>query len=169
MFDPSEINLGDPEFKSNPYPTYRRLREEAPVHRVRFGRWFRSWLVTRYQDVVLILKDDRFTKDPQTAKRTGASGTEMRLLRITAPISRNLLTLDPPDHTRLRALVQKAFTASLVENMRTRIESLAEELFDRAAAQEQLDVVRDYTSGDTRRLGRDTPTAPPFTAIRKQS
>ena len=144
MFDPSEINLGDPEFKSNPYPTYRRLREEAPVHRVRFGRWFRSWLVTRYQDVVLILKDDRFTKDPQTAKRTGASGTEMRLLRITAPISRNLLTLDPPDHTRLRALVQKAFTASLVENMRTRIESLAEELLDRAAAQERLDVVRDY-------------------------
>lgn len=144
MFDPTEINLGDPEFKSDPYPAYRRLREEAPLCRVRFGRWFRSWLVTRYQDVVTSLKDERFTKDPQRAKRTGARGQEMRLLRITAPISRNLLTLDPPDHTRLRALVQKAFTASLVENMRARIESVAEELLDRATAHGRMDVIRDY-------------------------
>lgn len=144
MFDPSEINLADPGFKSDPYPGYRRMRDEAPLCRVRFGRWFRSWLVTRYQDVVTSLKDERFTKDPQAAKRAGARGTEMRLLRITAPISRNLLTLDPPDHTRLRALVQKAFTASLVENLRARVESVAQELLNHAAAQGRMDVIGDY-------------------------
>jgi cytochrome P450 PksS len=144
MFDPSEINLADPEFKRDPYPGYRRMRDEAPLCRVRFGRWFSSWLVTRYQDVVTCLKDERFTKDPQRAKRVGARGTEMHLLRITAPISRNLLSLDPPDHTRLRALVQKAFTASLVENLRARVESVAQELLHRAAAQGRMDVIGDF-------------------------
>ena len=144
MFDPSEINLADPEFRCDPYPAYGRMRDEAPLCRVRFGRLFRSWLVTRYQDVVTTLKDERFTKDPQTAKRSGARGTEMRLLRITAPISRNLLTLDPPDHTRLRALVQKVFTASLVESLRARVESVAEELLHRASASGHMDVIRDY-------------------------
>jgi cytochrome P450 PksS len=146
MLDPAEIDLSDPEFKSNPYPAYRRMREDAPVCRVRFGRWFLAWLVTRYADVLAVLRDERFTKNPHQAKLAGARGNEMRLLQITTPITRNLLSLDPPDHTRLRALVQKAFTAGLVENMRTRMESVAEELLDRAAGQGRMrmDVVRDY-------------------------
>jgi cytochrome P450 PksS len=144
MFDLPEIDLANPEFKSNPYPAYRRMREEAPVGRIRFGRWFKAWFVTRYQDVLAVLKDDRLTKNPHKAKCAGARGNEMRVLQITAPISRNLLSLDPPDHTRLRSLVQKAFTTDWVANVRPRVESVAQELLDRVAGRGCMDVVSDY-------------------------
>lgn len=139
-----EIDFADPKFKADPYPVYARLRAEVPVCRVRWGRWVEGWLITRYDDVVAVLKDERFTKSPRKAKAAGARGREMWLYRMSAPLHRNIFATDQPDHTRLRALVQKAFTTSFVEGLRLRVESLTEELLDRVASRGRMDVIRDY-------------------------
>lgn len=101
---------------------------------------YSAWLITRYDDVVAALKDVHFTKDPRTGRRP----REAWLYWLFGPIIHHMLARDEPDHTRLRGLVQKAFTPRLVEDMRPRIESLTEELLNRAARQNKMDVVRDY-------------------------
>jgi hypothetical protein len=82
-----------PRFRANPYPFYARLRAEAPVYRTN-AFWFPVWLVTRYDDVLAVLKDERFSK-----------GFYSRIPFMPRAFYRTLLNLDPPDHTRLRALV----------------------------------------------------------------
>lgn len=67
MMQPPEVELFDPVFKANPYPTYARLRSEAPLHRVGLPDGQGVWLVTRYDDVVAVLKDERFAKDWRNA------------------------------------------------------------------------------------------------------
>ncbi|MCI0354129.1 MAG: cytochrome P450, partial [Acidobacteria bacterium] len=134
-----EIDLADPQFRVDPYPLYARLREQAPVCLARAGFFGRAWLITRYDDVASALRDERFTKDYRKVRRP-----EVKLLGLFGPLNRHMLSTDQPDHTRLRALVQKAFTARFVEDLRPRIESLAEELLDRAAARGRMDVVTDF-------------------------
>ena len=134
-----EIDLADPQFRVDPYPIYARLRDQAPVCLARAGFFGRAWLITRYDDVAAALRDDRFTKDYRKVRRP-----EVQLLGLFGPLNRHMLSTDQPDHTRLRALVQKAFTARLVEDLRPRIESLAEELLDRVAAHGGMDVVTDF-------------------------
>ncbi|HEX8244242.1 MAG TPA: cytochrome P450 [Longimicrobium sp.] len=124
MTIPLRLDLASPAFKADPYPTYARLRDEAPVFRASIG-WRRpAWLVARYADVAALLRDPRFAKDPLNV-RGGAGPWVPAFLR---PLTRNMLDLDAPDHTRLRALVQKAFTPRLVEGLRPRIERLVDEL-----------------------------------------
>src|SRR5262249_34046051 len=106
MLDPNQIDLTDPDVRSNPYPLFARLRSEAPVCRLHVGRWLEIWVLTRYDDVVSVLKDERFTRDFRKVRRA-----DVQVLRLLGPINRHMLNRDPPDHTRLRALVQKAFTA----------------------------------------------------------
>ncbi|MCI0354141.1 MAG: cytochrome P450 [Acidobacteria bacterium] len=139
MFDAAAIDLTDPQFRIDPYPTYARLRVEAPVCRARAGFFGRAWLITRYDDVAAALRDERFTKDLRKVRRP-----EVQVLRLFGALNRHMLNADPPDHTRLRALVQKVFTTRFVEGLRARIESLAEQLLDRMAAQGQMDVVGDF-------------------------
>ncbi len=134
-----EIDLADPQFRVDPYPLYARLRAEAPVCLARAGFFGRAWLITRYDDVASALRDERLTKDFRKVRRL-----EVQLLRMFGPLNRHMLNVDQPDHTRLRALVQKAFTARLVEDLRPRIESLAEELLDRVAAHGHMDLVTDF-------------------------
>jgi cytochrome P450 PksS len=134
------FELADPRFKADPHATYARLRAEAPVFRSRLGRGRPVWLVTRYEDVAALLRDPRFPKDPAHA-RSGAAPWMPGFLR---PLTRNMLDLDAPDHTRLRSLVQKAFTPRLVERLRPRIEELADELITRATRGGRMELVRDY-------------------------
>ncbi len=134
-----EIDLADPQFRVDPYPVYARLRDQAPVCLARAGFFGRAWLLTRYDDVASALRDERFTKDYRKVRRP-----VVQLLGLFGPLNRHMLSTDQPDHIRLRALVQKAFTARLVEDLRPRIESLAEELLDRVAAHGQMDVVTDF-------------------------
>ena len=135
----TDLDLTSAQFRTDPYPLYARLRTEAPVCRVRAGLFGRAWLITRYQDVAAALKDERFTKDFRKIRRP-----ESYVLRLMGTLNRHMLSMDQPDHTRLRGLVQKAFTPRLVENLRPRIESLAQELLDRVAGQNQMDLIRDY-------------------------
>ena len=133
-----QVNIGDlahPAFKANPYPFYARMRDESPVCRTRFLAT-PTWLVTRYDDVMKVLKDERFLKDWPPA--TGW------LHFLSGPVTRNMLNKDAPDHTRLRTLVHKAFTPSLVERLRARIESVANELLNKLTTNGSMDLMSGF-------------------------
>jgi cytochrome P450 len=138
------LDLASPEFKANPYPFYAGLRAEEPVCPVVLPDKQVAWLVTRYDDVAMILKDDRFAKDRTRALAPEQMKKQPWVPALFRPLERNMLDVDPPDHTRLRALVQKAFTPSVVEQMRQRIVKLTEDLLDSAMERGRMDLVRDY-------------------------
>lgn len=127
-------DLARPEFKANPYPFYARLRKEEPVCRIS-AVFMKAWLVTRYDDAVMVLRDQRLSKN--ISSKLGY------VLRFAKPLADNMLAYDPPDHTRLRTLVSKAFTPRRVEQFRGRIQSVCEELLA-AVRPGDFDLVRDY-------------------------
>jgi cytochrome P450 len=126
-------DLASPRFKANPYPFYARLRAEAPVYRTKLAYWGAAWLVTRYDNVLTVLKDERFAKNYSSKMRW--------VPRPIQPLTRNLLNLDPPDHTRLRTLVSKAFTPSVVEGLRDRIHGVCNDLLDGAGTSGRMEMV----------------------------
>ena len=136
---PLEFNPLDPAFIADPYPFYRRLRETAPVFKTPQG----LWLITRHDDVAFALRDKRFGKDfvGNLERRYGD------LARMNEPaianLGRTMLVLDPPDHTRLRGLVTKAFTARRVADMRPRIKAQVDAQLDRVIDKGEMDVMRD--------------------------
>jgi cytochrome P450 PksS len=136
------LDLASPAFKANPHPFYAGLRAEEPVCPVVLPDKQVVWLVTRYDDVAMILRDERFAKDKKWALAPGQK--QPWVPALFRPLERNMLDVDPPDHTRLRALVQKAFTPSVVERVRERIVKLTEDLLDRAMERGRMDLVRDY-------------------------
>jgi cytochrome P450 len=123
-------DLASPRFKAHPYPFYASLRNEAPVWRTTLHDKRTAWLVTRYDDVARVLKDDTFAKDKLNAMDPEQRAKTPWVPGFLKPLERNMLDLDYPDHARLRALVSKAFTPRLIERLRGRIEALCEELLD---------------------------------------
>lgn len=142
------VNIVSADFKANPYPFYARLRAEAPVYQVNLPNniWVKqpAWLITRYDDVALVLKDPRFAKDKRNALTPEQMGRLPWMPSMFKPLERNMLDQDEPDHKRLRSLVHQAFTPPLIEQMRTRIQTLADELLDSVQNQGGMDVIRDY-------------------------
>jgi cytochrome P450 len=138
------VNLASPEFKADPFPFYARLRAEAPVQRLLLptGEW--AWFVTRYDDVVAVLKDERFVKDTANAMSPQEAARLPWFRKMFKSLKRNMLEVDPPDHTRLRALVAKAFTPRLIDQMRERIRSLTNQLLDKVQRRGRMDLIRDY-------------------------
>ena len=137
---PPVFNPLDPAFIADPYPLYHHLRDTAPVHKTPLG----FWVLSRYEDVALSLKDRRFGKDFAGSIRRRYGADRMGEPAI-ASLSRTMLVLDPPDHTRLRGLVSKAFTARRVADMRPRIKGLVDQQLDRVADKGRMDVIRDLT------------------------
>jgi cytochrome P450 len=133
VFDPLS-----PAFLADPYSFYRRLRETAPVFKAPQG----FWLLSRYEDVAFALRDRRFGKDfvGNMDRRYGPTRIDEPVI---ANLGRMMLVLDPPDHTRLRSLVTKAFTARRVADMRPRIRKLVDEQLDRVADRGAMDVIKD--------------------------
>ncbi|GGJ24657.1 cytochrome P450 [Deinococcus roseus] len=106
-----------PEFLENPYPIYRELRNQAPAYWYpHSGLTGGMWFVTRHEDTEMVLKDLRFTKDIS------------RVSAVPQQLSRHMLDADPPDHTRLRALVSQAFTPRVVASLEPKIRSITEDL-----------------------------------------
>ena len=139
----SEILLRDPQLKANPYGLYASLRREAPVCHARgVTRYF--WLVTRYDDVVFVLKDNQFAASRKNAPVAGRSLIEKLIFGIYGPLLTNMLGSDEPDHGRLRGLVHQAFTMRRVEDLRARIEALTNEYLDRVGCQREWDIISDY-------------------------
>jgi cytochrome P450 len=134
------LDLADPKFLADPYPAYRFLRDRAPVWRAPTG----VWVLTRYGEIAAVLKDPRFGHDFEGE----LSDIRERRELLDEPAYRGLrlsmLVRDPPDHTRLRGLVAKAFTARRLEAMRGKIETLVETLLDAVAPRGRMDVIADF-------------------------
>jgi pimeloyl-[acyl-carrier protein] synthase len=129
------FNPMDPEFLADPYPTYHRLRAEDPVHHSPLG----FWVLTRYEDVSAVLRDPRFIKEPLAALVAARFGAE-----VPRGVGLSMLDRDPPDHTRLRSLVSKAFTPRVVEGLRPRIQQIVDGLITRAQAAGSMDVIEEF-------------------------
>src|ERR687893_54975 len=146
MSAPQQVDIVSAEFKANPFPLLARLRSSDPVYRTTLPDKVKTpvWLVTRYEDVNALLKDERFPKN----RRSALTPEQLRKLPwvppMFRPLERNMLDLDAPDHTRLRALVHRAFTPRLVERMRERVQALADELLEGAARRGEMDLIADY-------------------------
>ncbi len=139
-------DLASPEFKANPHEYYAALRGESPVREIRLRNGSRAWFVTRYDDAMAVLGNPRFAKDPQAARRD-SGGKPPWLPGPLRALSRNMLDVDEPDHRRLRNLVQKAFTPRVVEELRPRIEEIANMLLDGIARKGgNADLIADYAA-----------------------
>jgi cytochrome P450 PksS len=131
-------------FKANPFPFYARLRHEAPVFPIIGPAKERGWLVTRYDDVSQVLKHSRLSKD-RIGRMTPEEQKKLPwFVKFFAPLSQNMLGRDPPDHTRLRALVHKAFTPKLIERLRSRVQLLSDSLLDKAQRKGGMELVAEY-------------------------
>src|ERR1700688_4775914 len=133
------FNPLSPEFIRNPYPHYERLRATDPIHLTPFG----SYVASRHAEASLVLRDKRFGKDfvERTTRRYGPKIMEEPVIRS---MSRWMLQQDPPDHTRLRGLVVKAFTARRGEDMRPRIQEIVAQTLDRIIPHGSMDLIEDY-------------------------
>ncbi len=136
----------DEEFLSNPYPKLARLREQGPVvpFQKLFGR--QLWLVTRYDEAVAVLKDQRFSVNWEQvfAGPVGWIAKRVSGMNGRFDLGSSMIGMDEPDHSRLRGLVAKAFTPRFIEGLRPRILFLAGELLDRVQDRGRMDLVNDY-------------------------
>lgn len=140
-FDPSLslFQLLDPKVHADPFPFYRRLREEAPVT---WDPFMHTWVVTRYEDVHFVLKEfsaDR-TPDPKKMEALGLPS----LGPVADLMARQMLFLDAPDHTRLRKLCMSAFTPRRVEAMEDKVREIAHGLIDQAAKSGECELIADF-------------------------
>lgn len=140
MLTPPVVDLTSAAFLDNPHPTYARLQSESPVY---FSDAWKSWLVLRYDDVMACYRDSRLS-----ANRAGAFSALLPepLRPVAEPIVRNLsswaLLVDPPSHTRLRALLNQAFTPRLVHSLVPRIEAVVDGLLAPLSANTDVDLVK---------------------------
>jgi len=131
------FRLGDPmppEYRADPYPLYDWIRENEPVHRAADG----NWVLVRYADASAVLRDPRFSNNPEWLGPDAVNASSVRV-----PGSRVMMFLDPPDHTRLRSLVSKAFTPKVVDGLRPRIQAIVDESLDAVADRGEMDVLAD--------------------------
>lgn len=139
-----ELDIHGSAFKADPFPYLARLRAEAPVFPSRIGGKQPAWLVTRYADVQALFMDERFAKNRRATQTADQLRDRPWMPPAFRPLETNMLDQDPPDHTRLRALVQKAFTPRIVEQMRGRVEALSNALIDAVLARGEMDLIRDF-------------------------
>ncbi|MCA9878726.1 MAG: cytochrome P450, partial [Thermomicrobiales bacterium] len=154
--DVTLLDISDPQFMATAYDTYNELRNKERVSVVRFAagnpnphetdeerkqrnpreEFFtrESFFVTHYDDVVTTLLDDRYVVDPRSMMTPEQRAATPEAPEEFRPLTRSLLSLDPPDHTRIRKLVQPSFTGRGMEAMRPAIQQVADTLLDRAEA-----------------------------------
>ncbi|MER5933581.1 cytochrome P450 [Streptomyces sp. NPDC002054] len=129
------------ELLEHPYSVYERLRDSAPVCRISGTDGAPAWLVTRYDDVREALADPRLSLD-----KTNAAEGNYRGFSLPPALDANLLNMDPPDHTRIRSLVGRAFTPRRIEQLRTPIRATADRLLDALGPAGSADLVAAYAA-----------------------
>jgi cytochrome P450 len=131
------FNPFDPEFRANPYPFYDRLRTEAPAYPTPFG----MVVLTRYDDVATTLRSPDFSRDIEANGPPPITDVQLRRRERRSDGSKSILNLDPPDHTRLRRLVSKAFTPTAIEALRPRVQQLVDDVLDVAEERGTMELV----------------------------
>ena len=126
------VNPIDPAFRTDPYPFLKRLRDYDPVNETPIG----LYRLTRYDDVIRMLKEV-----PSGVRM--ADGSVFGAVPLTGGPGQFILQQDPPDHTRLRRLMNQAFTPRAIERLRPRVRTLVNELLDRVGARGEMDVIAD--------------------------
>ncbi|PYS14491.1 MAG: cytochrome P450, partial [Acidobacteria bacterium] len=137
----SLYHLLDPETRACPYPLYHRLRERDPVH---WDAYLHAWVVTRYDDVVTVLQHFSAERSPTPEQLTALGLPELN--PIAQVLIRQMLFMDPPAHTRLRALAAAAFTPARVENLRQHIQEITDSLIDTVLPRGRMDVIADLAN-----------------------
>jgi len=135
----SLYHLLDPDVLANPYPLYHRLRTQDPVH---WDSFLHAWVVTRYGDVVHVLHHFSANRTPTPEQLSALNLSALN--PIAEVMVRQMLFLDPPDHTRLRALASAAFTPRRVEQLRSHIQEVMDGLLDAIIAKGRMDVMADF-------------------------
>jgi cytochrome P450 len=130
----------------DPYPWLAELRDAGPVQRVKMRGDLDAWLVTRYDDVLAGITDPRMSSNPDSAGDYIKNHPVFRRRRgdDDDEVSFSMLAADPPDHTRLRRAVSKVFTARRVEQLRPRVQEIADRLIDDMAGRDRIDLIADY-------------------------
>ncbi len=137
--------LVTPEVLACPYDYYRRVREEAPVHRTPLG----FFVVSRYDDVLSVVRDtERFSSDMRNSFVSGPPSEELKAVQAEGyPPVNTLLTNDPPSHTQFRALVNKAFTPKRVAQLEGEIRQIANDLVDAFVGDGRVELVSRFAVG----------------------
>ncbi len=137
-----QYNPAIPDVQKDPYPLYKRLREEDPVH---WSEALDAWVLTRYDDVVAVLRDSRFSADRRGARNRYVQEAMAAAEEHGGSVARanTLLTSDPPEHTRMRLLISKAFLPRAVEELRPHIQEITDELLDAVQEPGRLDILLD--------------------------
>ena len=137
----SLFHLLDPEVLANPYPLYHRLRTEAPVH---WDPYLHAWVVTRYEDVVTVLHHFSANRTPTPEQFAAMDLPELG--PIAQMMTRQMLFMDAPAHTRLRGLASMAFTPARVEVLRSHIRSILDDLMAPLLRAGRMDVIEDLAA-----------------------
>ena len=136
-------NPFEPGFIENPYTEYDKMRREDPIHRSPLD----FWVLFRYEDITKLLKDPTLSVEDRNARPTALDQMVLEILADRGASergARSMLSRDPPDHTRLRKLVTKAFTPRVIQNLRPRIQELVDEILDTATERGGMDVITDF-------------------------
>ncbi|HEU4325527.1 MAG TPA: cytochrome P450 [Roseiflexaceae bacterium] len=140
-----DIPFWSAEFKRSSYETYAQMRAEGPIREVNLPNAQRGvWLITRYDDVLNVLKDPRFVKDWRNAMSQEEREQTVKIPESVQLLSQHMLGFDPPQHTRLRALVSKAFTPRYIERLRPRVQQIADELIDTLEGRGEIDLIEEF-------------------------
>ncbi|MEH2084592.1 MAG: cytochrome P450 [Nostoc sp.] len=135
-----KFNPYDPLFQDNPYPTYHKLRSIEPIHQSFTG----MWVLTRYRDAKAVLRDSRFCVDKMPRHVKDKSNYLGNFNTLAQAISNWLIFLDPPEHTRLRGLINKAFSASNIKSLYLPIQQIANQLINKIRYQDYIDIIADF-------------------------
>jgi len=141
MTETIAYNPFEPGFAEDPYTQYAAMRTAEPVHLTPLE----FWVLFAYDDIARFLKDPTLSVEDANARPTAIDQMIIDAVGDRADRgSHTMLNLDPPDHTRLRKLVTKAFTPRVVENLRPRVQALVDEMLDKAEARGEMDLITDY-------------------------
>ncbi len=137
-------DLNSAEFLANPYPVYDQLRINDPIF---WSAENNYWIVTRYADIALLVQNNHLSSN-RIAAHAGRMPAEVKkyLSPFFTAVSSWMLMIDPPDHTRLRGLVSKAFTPRVVENMRALVQKLVDDMLARVKGKGRMDVMADLAN-----------------------
>ncbi len=133
--------LLDPAVLADPYPLYRQLREQDPVM---WDPFLHTWVVTGYAETITVLHKFSAARAPSPAQLRAIGLTAME--PIAAVMIRQMLFMDPPDHTRMRGLCAAAFTPRRVERLQAHIQEIADGLLDRVIGAGKLDLIADFAA-----------------------